>query len=143
MLSFITVSVTEHKQRSLLESIRYSVGADDWELVQVDGSRFDLFTGYNHGAGQARGDVLVFLHDDVVLLGNRLVYARPLELLADPGTGFIGVVGGTEITADGYWWKREKTLWSSCRGMVGHPGGSEFRMHWNCWPVLNPAQEPV
>ena len=99
-----------------------------WRLTAVDGTLHDLFTGYNAGAAATTGDILVFLHHDVQLLANAVAFERPLNLLYDPATGFIGIVGATRLNAQGTWFgdlPREQVM-QYCRGCVAYPYENEL-----------------
>jgi hypothetical protein len=137
MLSFITLSREEHKVAALEDNLAEVFGKpksphciQDWELLPIDGTKYDLFQGYNEGARQAEGRTLVFLHDDVRLLCNARVLEVPLALLKKPFTGFVGVAGTARLEKEATWWQSSPTF--LC-GAVHHPGLGPFGMHLNTW----------
>lgn len=135
MISFITLSRQPDQVRNLQGSIRLALGtAAGWELIVIDGSQHDLFSGYNWGASQAAGDILAFVHDDVLILGNSLTFQKPLELLQDPATGFVGIAGSRVVGEDACWWNPH---FSECRGMAAHPSDNPFGLYWYIWPWVN------
>jgi len=141
MISFVTLSRDAGKVRNLEASVRLALDSSiAWEIVVVDGTRHDLFTGYNAGAQRARGETLAFVHDDVMLLGNSLTVKRPLELLQDAATGFLGVAGSRAVPADGCWWR---SAIGSTRGMAAHRGENEFGTHYNIWPWVDEQGQPT
>jgi hypothetical protein len=78
-LEFITVSRTPQRVQSLRQSLALATaGAMPHQLTVIDGNTHDLFTGYNAGAAQTTGEILIFIHDDVQLLANPLAFGRPL-----------------------------------------------------------------
>ena len=82
-LNFITVSRNPERVRSLESSLDAALGSEPSlhaSLEVIDGPRLDLFRGYNAGAARTRDDILVFLHDDVRLLGNSLTFQEPLAI---------------------------------------------------------------
>src|SRR5436305_6832629 len=133
-LNFITVSRTPERVRSLELSLDAALGSAPSlhaSLDVIDGRRLDLFRGYNAGAARAHGEILVFLHDDVRLLGNSLTFKEPLVLLEQPETGLLGVAGATYIGRCGCWWEAPSR---SRRGAVAQKRDGEFGMEWSVWP---------
>jgi GT2 family glycosyltransferase len=109
------------------------------KLTVVDGNRYDLFAGYNAGAAQTSGDILVFIHDDVQIIGNVLSFARPIRHLTDPATGFIGGFGSKLLNERGTWWEKnqpKQQIAENCLGMVFCPSANEFSMDAAVWPGL-------
>jgi hypothetical protein len=137
MVQFISLSRQRDNSDKLAKSISFIMGdLAPWNLIVVDGNQYDMFSGFNHGAGQAKGEVLVFVHDDVQFLGNPLTMATPLKLLEDPKVGFVGVAGTRLLEAGGCWWGRNvmRDVLASCRGMAWHRAENEFGLHVNVWP---------
>ncbi|WP_404435860.1 glycosyltransferase [Microbacterium aerolatum] len=70
--------------------------APQTELLAVD-NRENRFTtagaALNHGVREARNDVVVFVHQDVVLHSLVALEEAAVELLAAPGIGIMGAVG--------------------------------------------------
>jgi len=135
MIEFITLSNDPEKSEELEISIRLAIGdVMPWNFTVVDGTSFDIFSGYNHGAKTTRGELLAFVHHDTVLLGNPLAMLPSLRLLESPDTGFIGLAGSRYLPASGCWWdlKKPETI-GHCRGMTFHPGKFEFGIQANTW----------
>jgi hypothetical protein len=137
-IEFITVSRTPVRVQSLRQSIALSMaGAFPHQLTVIDGNTHDLFTGYNTAAAQTTGEILIFIHDDVQLLANPLAFGRPLQLLQNPETGFIGAAGSRILDTTGKWWggnlTREETF-THCRGLIFHGAQNEFGIHGLVWP---------
>jgi hypothetical protein len=109
-----------------------------WNLIVLDGTQHDLFCGYNLGAKQGMGEVLAFVHDDVTILANRLTVQRPMELLQETSTGFIGVAGSRVLREDACWWKGDLAI-DGPRGMAAHLEDNEFGLHCNIWPISKGA----
>jgi hypothetical protein len=137
-IEFITLSRNPQRVQTLAQSIDLALrGVYPHRLTVVDGNRYDLFSGYNFGAAQTTGEILVFIHDDVQLICNALPLGKPLELLQNPETGFIGAAGSRILDTTGAWWggnlTREKTF-SSCRGLIFHTANNPFSIHGLVWP---------
>jgi GT2 family glycosyltransferase len=119
LIEFITLSKDPVAVAALRRSIHLTcVDETPWNLTVIDGERFDLFKGYNNGIAQTKGDILAFIHDDAKLLGNFLTLAKPLELLRESSTGFIGVAGSQIINlSTGIWWGTDNEKLNS-RGLI-------------------------
>jgi GT2 family glycosyltransferase len=136
LFSFITITREQEKIEALEKNLSLVLGRTPWELLVADGTKEDIFTGYNQQAALANGDYLVFTHDDVKFLCNGEVFEKPIELMEKPFTGFVGAAGTIMMPKEGCWWKAPQ---SDCRGSVYHPSKSSsvFGMHLNCWPHMN------
>jgi len=141
MISFISVSNDAAKLANLERSIEAMLpNRADWQMTAVDGAQHDIFTGYNAGAASSSGEILVFLHHDVALMANAVALQRPLSMLADSGTGFIGVAGAIRLNAAGTWWGDvpQAQVMAGCRGLVGCPDRTNplnpFGMNFLAWP---------
>lgn len=95
MISYIVCSRTATLADSIVENIRRTIGCD-YELIVIDNSqqKFDIFTAYKEGVERARGDILCFVHDDVI------DYHTPnwgvnveRHFAEDDKLGCIGIVG--------------------------------------------------
>ena len=137
-IDFITLSRKPENVKILARSIELAMGkVFSFTLTVVDGNHHDLFNGYNFGASKTTGDILVFVHDDAQFLGNPLTFGLPFELLQEPATGFIGVVGARFLGVNGTWWGDHLTrehIMSQCRGMILNTRQNEFGMHSVVWP---------
>lgn len=84
-------------ERCLARSIRAAMGAaPQTEFIAIDnrGNPFpSAGAALNHGARQARNDVVVFVHQDVVLHSLVALEEAAAVLAADPGIGIAGAVG--------------------------------------------------
>jgi GT2 family glycosyltransferase len=142
MIDFVTVSRDGGRVARLERSLHAALGGSEgvpWKLQVVDGERYDLFEGYNTGAARSCSDILVFLHDDVIVLGNRVALERPLAFLEDAATGFIGTMGATRLNVLGAWWGDlpKAQVLSYCRGAVATPDSgapNAFGMISQVWP---------
>ena len=94
MLSLIVCSRTKDLPLSLKENIETTIGAE-YELVVIDNSKnlHTIFSAYNEGVRRSKGDLLCFMHDDIMYdavgWGDNVV--RHFD---DLDTGLIGVFGG-------------------------------------------------
>ena len=92
MLSLIICSRTKDLPLILKENIESTIGTE-YELVVIDNSKnqYSIFSAYNEGVRRSKGDLLCFMHDDIMYdavgWGNNVV--RHFD---DPNTGLIGVL---------------------------------------------------
>lgn len=105
MISLIICSRTSDIDAALKENIQNTIGVD-YELVVIDNSNNDhsIFSAYNEGIKRAKGDILCFMHDDILYRsndwGNKVVC-----LLSDKSIGMIGLAGSHFFPkAPMYWW---------------------------------------
>ncbi len=140
MIDFITLSRDDTKIQTLTKTIAawFQGSPQEWNLIRIDGARFDIFSGYNLGASQGTGEILVFVHDDVQFLGNRLTLEKPLELFRASDTGFLGIAGTRVLLEHACWWASKPE--SAGRGMVCHPAAGEFGIQWDVWPMQQAGQ---
>jgi GT2 family glycosyltransferase len=133
VISFITLSRDPEKVNKLNNSLAHALSGTKFELIHMNGTELDLFEGYNEGAARAHYDLLGFLHDDVKLLANWECFAKPVDLMKKPMTGFVGVAGTRVMGTDGTWWKQPPSV---LRGLVAHPAQDDnpFGLQFNTWP---------
>lgn len=137
MLEFICLSKCPASVEKLAASIPMALGnLSPYNLTVVDGEKYDIFTGFNHGAKQTKGEFLAFVHDDVQFLGNPLTMSAPLTALSDTKVGFVGCAGTRLLSEVGCWWDgvTRPDVTNECRGMAMHASNSDFGMHINVWP---------
>ena len=64
---------------------------------------------YNVGTKMAKGDILVYVHEDVRLIDSRFdeLVTKATE---DPKTGFVGPIGTTGVST-GAWWETPRNFY--------------------------------
>lgn len=67
MISCIICSRSSKISEELEKNIVETIGCD-YELVVIDNSRneYSIFSAYNKGVKRAKGNVLCFMHDDIL-----------------------------------------------------------------------------
>lgn len=96
MISVIYCSIDEAKARAIDRHFRMLLGDEPHEIVELRDAR-SLAEAYNRGTDRARGDVLVFSHDDIEFLDPVTWVARlkkHLERFA-----IVGLAGTTRLTS--------------------------------------------
>lgn len=100
LVSFVVCSVDAARLATLHSNIDSLFTGQAWELLHTPDAR-SLSEGYNRGARQAHGDILVFCHDDVRFLAPDF-RARLLAHLKSHEV--IGVAGSTQCTGPAALW---------------------------------------
>lgn len=105
MISIIICSRTPDISAELKQNIAETIGCE-YELVVTDNSRnhYSIFQAYNEGVERAKGEILCFAHDDILMhtSGWGRIVAKELE---DDSIGMIGVAGSHIMPkAPMYWW---------------------------------------
>lgn len=94
MISLIICSRYPDKLDGLKKNVAKTIGTE-YEFVIIDNSdnRYNIFSAYNEGVGRSKGDILCFMHEDLVFhskkWGNRVI-----THLDNNEIGLIGVAGG-------------------------------------------------
>jgi hypothetical protein len=118
LISFVTCTITPAKLERLRNSLGVAMGAAPWELVPVTDAR-SLCEGYTRGFARARGELVVFCHDDIEVLCDRF-HDRLME--AYDGADLIGVVGVDKLNGPALAWAGLPHL----HGAVTHPENDAF-----------------
>lgn len=98
-----------HRSSTLLEritrNIQLTIGVV-YELVIVDNTanEYTILSAYNEGVRLSNFPIICFTHEDVLFYTNNWG-KHVLDHFQDPGTGMIGVTGGTaQSIVPGAWW---------------------------------------
>ena len=106
MISFVVCSVSQNRSEVLHQNLASRVG-DVFEFISIDNSSSprSIAKVYNEGASRAKGDVLCFVHEDVLFHTGG--WGKMIEVKAlEEDCGVIGFIGS---------WYKSKTLsgWST------------------------------
>ena len=105
MISIIVCSRKDVLSEELRQNISDTIGTD-YELVVIDNSKNDhsIFSAYNEGVRRAKGDILCFMHEDVLFRsadwGNRINQ----YFNEDGKIGVIGFAGSHFLPAAPMYW---------------------------------------
>jgi hypothetical protein len=99
-VSVVTCSIDPAKFERVRASYARAFGDAPWELVGIHDAR-SLAEGYARGLARAKGEVIVFAHDDIEILSRDLggALARALE-----ATDIAGIVGTTKLLGPAHAW---------------------------------------
>ncbi|MBR1783961.1 MAG: glycosyltransferase [Bacteroidales bacterium] len=120
MLSVIICSRAADIPEAQRRNIEATVGCGH-EIVVIDNSqgRYSIFQAYNEGVRRAKGDLLCFMHDDVVFAtdgwGGRI--ARHFD---DPAVGVVGFGGAHFVPDAPLYWTELPFVSEHCRNDDGH-----------------------
>ena len=93
MISIVVCSRNRDIATDQRHNIESTIGTEH-EIIVVDNSenRYNIFQAYNAGVERSRGDILLFLHDDVRYKCND--WGKEVEhLFSDESIGLVGVIG--------------------------------------------------
>lgn len=114
--SFIVCSITPSKLEAVRCNIAERMAGHDWELIAITDAK-SLCEAYNRGARRARGDVVVFCHDDIEILDEE--FASRLAAALE-GADVVGVWGTTRVTGPAVAWSGRPHV----HGWVTHLAGA-------------------
>lgn len=106
----------EHNPQHTDHIIKMSGLQKNIEVIEIINNGESLTKAYNRGLNQAKYDIVVFCHDDIIIntkqWGNKLLkhYSNNSEY------GILGVAGTKYLDVSGKWWEKRKKMY----GIVGH-----------------------
>src|SRR6266496_1800113 len=122
MISFVICSIDAGKFNAIKQNIAQAMDPAPYEIVGVHDAR-SLCEGYNRGAKVARGESLVFCHDDIEFLtpqiGTRI--ERHLQRF-----DIVGVAGTDRVIGG---------LWSAAGPPYIYGQVAHSRAEPNCWDI--------
>ncbi len=109
MISIIICCRTEHLPIEIEENIMSTIGVE-CELIIIDNSRNlkSIFSAYNEGRKMAKGNILCFMHDDILFHTN--LWGRMVEEYFNKNiqVGMLGVIGSHYMPkTPAAWWDAE------------------------------------
>jgi hypothetical protein len=113
LVSVVTCSIDRARFERVKTSYARAFGAAPWELVGIHDAR-SLAEGYARGFAKARGEAVVFSHDDIEILSPDLGGSLSQALaVAD----VVGVVGATSLAGPAFAWGGK----AATRGWIAEP----------------------
>lgn len=122
MISVIVCSIDAAKLAAVEAAYARQLAGSAFEVVAIRDAQ-SLCEGYNRGLAQARGEVCIFSHDDIDLLGGDLAAKLHAHLRS---CDVVGVAGTTRLAGMGW---AEAGI-RHARGMIAHviEGGYVVRL---------------
>lgn len=104
MLSLIICSTHTETEANLLCNINDTIGTE-YEIIHIDNShnKYSIFQAYNAGAHKAHGEILCFMHEDIVFHTKGWGAKIEKVFTDNPSIGLLGVAGGKFIPSKGDW----------------------------------------
>ena len=102
----VIVSTQEDKQGTIHEkNVRKTIGINQFEYIPIvnKNKEFGICSAYNKGVAAAKGEILVFVHDDVFFVEGGWGAALR-EKIQDETIGLIGVAGTEYLFAENPGW---------------------------------------
>ena len=94
MISLIICSRSKEISQRLRHNVEATVGTDhEWVIVDNSTRQYNIFQAYNEGVRRATGDILCFMHDDILYHtdGWGEIVERVFE--ENPNTALLGLAG--------------------------------------------------
>lgn len=108
MISIIICSRTPNISQSLKNNIAKTIGVE-YELIAIDNSKneYSIFSAYNEGVRRSKGDILCFMHEDILYHTNGWG-EKVINHFQNTNVGLISIVGTHFLpkTATGWYWTR-------------------------------------
>lgn len=114
MISCIICSRKKDISTELKENIEKTIGCD-YEIIIIDNSKnqYSIFSAYNEGIRRSKGDVLCFMHEDLIFHTNRWG-VNVLNTFKDNEIGILGLIGSQFLpNLMASWW-----LCSAIKGVI-------------------------
>lgn len=94
MISIIICSRKADISQELKDNIATTIGCE-YELCVIDNSRneYSIFSAYNEGVRRAKGDVLCFMHEDVLFRCEKWGKKLEEDFAKDEKVGCVGLIG--------------------------------------------------
>jgi hypothetical protein len=114
MISIVYCTREENKKHS--EHLLKACGNPKVEIIEYINKGESLTKFYNKALNETKHDIVVFVHDDVIVETKQLV--NKIERIFDknPEYGIVGVAGTKYLSETGRWWDNPKTMY----GKVAH-----------------------
>ena len=116
MISIIVCS-RNNRNNSILEHIISSTIGLKHETIIINNAQgsHSIFSAYNLGISQAKGDILCFMHDDICFHTNN--WGRIVkDIFEDDSIGLLGVIGSKLLMSDVSWWLSGNTVGEYIQG---------------------------
>lgn len=109
MISIIICSRKPDIPRELRQNIAETIGCE-YELIIIDNSKhsYSICQAYNNGLNESNGDILCFMHDDVLFHSTDWGQIISLHLLEHHEVGIIGFLGGHYLPKRPCYWSEPR-----------------------------------
>ena len=103
MISLIICTRHPHDLDELRKNVDATIGTEyQWVVIDNSQNRYNLCAAYNEGVRQSKGEILCFMHDDIVY--HTQGWGKNVERhFLSSDVGMIGIVGSHIIPSSGDW----------------------------------------
>lgn len=105
MISIVICSRNATISSPLVDNINSTIGVEyEWVVIDNSKNNYSIFSAYNEGVRRAKGEIICFIHDDVLIRTNNWGNVVESYFLENDDLGCLGVLGGHLLTKRvGYW----------------------------------------
>jgi glycosyltransferase involved in cell wall biosynthesis len=114
MISIVYCTREENKKHS--EHLLKACGNPKVEVIEYINKGESLTKFYNKALNETKHDIVVFVHDDVIVETKQLINKIQRIFDKNPEYGIVGVAGTKYLSETGRWWDNPKTMY----GKVAH-----------------------
>jgi len=114
MISIVYCTREENKKHS--EHLLKVCGNPKVEIIEYINKGESLTKFYNKALNETKHDILVFVHDDIIVETKQLVNKIQRIFDKNPEYGIVGVAGTKYLSETGRWWDNPKAMY----GKVAH-----------------------
>jgi len=124
MISIITCSRYENVTLEFRENISKTIGCD-YELIVINNAKkkYGITSAYNEGVNRSVGDILCFIHDDIVFISSNWGEIITNKIKNNRKIGLLGVAGGHYLPKEPCSWS-DSGLTSANLIQGGYENGS-------------------
>jgi hypothetical protein len=117
MSNLVSVVISTRKiDDSYLKHVEHMFSHPNTEILIYENDGVSSLTQiYNEGLKNAKNDIVVFIHDDLILETSNMTPKIVKMFEKHPSYGIIGVAGTDKLTS-GCWWENRENMF----GVVGH-----------------------
>lgn len=110
------VYCTRDENKSHYEHLLKACGNPKVEVIEYVNKGESLTKFYNKALNETKHDIVVFVHDDVVIETKQLANKIERIFSKNPEYGIVGVAGTKYLSESGRWWDNPKSMY----GRVAH-----------------------
>jgi pyruvyltransferase len=114
MVSIVYCTREENKKHK--EHLLKACGNPNVEIIEYVNNGESLTKFYNRGLNESKYNIVVFIHDDVIIESKQIANKIIRMFDKNPEYGIIGVAGTKYLSETGKWWDNPKTMY----GKVAH-----------------------
>lgn len=123
MISIIICSRTSELSSNIYSNIKNTIGCE-YEFIIIDNSKneYNIFSAYNEGVKRSKGEVLCFMHEDIIFHTNNWGNVV-LESIKNNSIGVVGVIGSQFLPNKmASWWLCNSTKGQILQGYTNQKG---------------------